>query len=150
MEGTRFSDRAYEDVMDVFRKIASATGESLETVCQMQEEERNNLKSVLGLQQEEGDVGKVPPRVGNKRKALQTFQEETSLKRFASDRGEMPELLTRSSRVAAKKANLKLSEINKFLKMTTQTQAMTQNHLLKTLMIRRKRMSSAVTSPTEN
>ena len=115
MEGTRFSDRAYEDVMDVFRKIASATGESLETVCQMQEEERNNLKSVLGLQQEEGDVGKIPPRVGNKRKALQTFEEETSLKRFASDRGEMPELLTRSSRVAAKKANLKLSEINQIL-----------------------------------
>ena len=121
MEGMRFGYRAYEDVMemDVFRKIASAIDESLETVCQMQEEERNNLKIVLGLQKEEGDVEKVLPRVGNKRKALPTFEEEESRKRFASDRRqtseEMPELLTRSSRVAAKKANLKFSEINKIL-----------------------------------
>ena len=36
---------------DLFAKIAEATGESLESVCQMQEAERNGLVEVLKLQQ---------------------------------------------------------------------------------------------------
>ena len=36
---------------DLFAKIAEATGESLESVCEMQEAERNGLVEVLKLQQ---------------------------------------------------------------------------------------------------
>ena len=41
----------YFSCQDLFAKIAEATGESLESVCQMQEAERNGLVEVLKLQQ---------------------------------------------------------------------------------------------------
>ena len=38
---------------DLFAKVAEATGESLESVCQMREEERNGLIEALNLRQVE-------------------------------------------------------------------------------------------------
>ena len=132
MAGLRSSDETYKDDMEVFLKIVEATGDSLETVCRMQEEERNNLIKVLGLQREEETLVKT----GNKRKALQTFQSEMSKKRFVSGNREVrtedrtetriggndeddlkientSKHSGRSSRAAAQKATLKVSEMLK-------------------------------------
>ena len=38
--------------MEVFRKVAAAIGESLESVCAMQDKERKELMEVLGLEVE--------------------------------------------------------------------------------------------------
>ena len=43
----------YFSCQDLFAKIAEATGESLESVCQMQEAERNALIEALDLKQVE-------------------------------------------------------------------------------------------------
>ena len=38
--------------LEVFRKVAAAIGESLESVCAMQDKERKELMEVLGLEVE--------------------------------------------------------------------------------------------------
>ena len=123
--------KAYDDEMEMYKKIAAATGDSLEAVCQMQEEERNNLRIALNLS-EEVDMEKVQEAEasealkGNKRKALQTFMNENPSKRKKEDQAKQVPVtfLTRSSRAKSKKqkskkANLKVSEINKILESGT-------------------------------
>ena len=113
--------------MNIFKKIADATGDSLEAVYQMQEEERSNLIIVLGIQQEtEGTKARdqkeesgEPSKGGRKRKALQTFlsENENPNKKLNRDttEGEVGVSLKSNTRAAARKANLKVSEINRIL-----------------------------------
>ena len=125
MAGLRSSARTYRDEMNIFKQIAQATGESVEDVCQMQEEERNNLICVLGIQQESGETKTVgveeesegPSKGGRKRKALQTFLGEKPNKKLNRDTTEGGDdvSLKRNSRGAARKAKLKMSEISKVL-----------------------------------
>ena len=45
-----------EEEMSLFSQIALAIGETVENVCNMQEKERNDLISVLGLESQQGSL----------------------------------------------------------------------------------------------
>ena len=56
--------------MGLFKKIAEATGESFESVCQMQEAERNGLVEALMLEQEEVREDSAGSESATKRRRL--------------------------------------------------------------------------------
>ena len=123
MAEVRSSKRtSYQEDMNIYRKIAEATGDSIEAICQMQEKERNHLIQVLGIQRETGATKASdeeqnlpgPSKGGRKRKALQTFLDENPNKKLNRE-GEERLSLRSSSRAAARKAKLKVSEINEIL-----------------------------------
>ena len=113
--------------MNIFKQIAQATGESVEAVCQMQEEERNQLILVFGIQPESRETkeetkedSEEPSNSkggGRKRKALQTFLSEKPSKKLNRNTTDEVEgiCLKSSSRATARKAKLKVSEISKIL-----------------------------------
>ena len=131
MAELRSGKSAYQEDMNIYRKIAEATGDTIEAVCQMQEEERNQLIQVLGIQQERGGTkggdmeedNRETSKGGRKRKALQTFLSENPNKKLnrGANEGEEGVSLRNNSRAAARKANLKVSEINKILDSDPET-----------------------------